>query len=81
MKFNIKDSVDLGVFYTTNAMAWVIDEVDSYKCSQGLEDVKNVVLKQVSLSMFFSLFSLLGITLIDYLLRSSEIWIVGLVLH
>ena len=77
----LEDSVDLGVFYTANAMQWVIEKAGTYKCSQGLEDVKNVVSKQVSLSMFFSLFSLLGISLIEYVLRSSEIWVVGLVLH
>jgi len=77
----LEDSVNLGVWYTANAMQWVIQKAGTYKCSQGFEDVKNVVLKQVSLSMFFSLFSLLGLTLIDYVLRSSEIWIVGLVLH
>lgn len=77
----LEDSVDLGVWYTANAMQWVIEKVETYKCSQGLEDAKNAVLNQVSLSMFFSLFSLLGITLIDYVLRSSEIWIVGFVLH
>ena len=62
-------------------MAWVIDKVGPYKCSQGIENLKEAVVKQTSISIFFSLFSLLGITLIDYVLRSSEIWVVGLVIH
>jgi hypothetical protein len=77
----LEDSVNWGVWYTANAMQWVIEKAKPYKCSQGLEDVKNAVLKQIPVSMFFSLFSLLGLTLIDYLLRSSEIWVVGFVLH
>ena len=73
--------MDLGVWYTANAMTWVIEKAVTYKCSQGVEDLKETVVKQASLSMFFSLFSLLGLTLIDYVLRSSEIWVVGLLLH
>ena len=77
----LEDSVNLGVWETANAMQWVIEQVGTYKCSQGVEDLKQAVVKQASLSMFFSLFSLLGLTLIDYVMRSSEIWVVGLVLH
>ena len=77
----LEESVNWGVWYIANAMTWVIEEANPYKCSQGVEDLKNVVVKQISLSMFFSLFSLLGISLIEYIMRSSEVWIVGLVLH
>ena len=77
----LEDSVNWGVWYTANAMTWVIEKASPYKCSQGVEDLKQAIVKQASISVFFSLFSLLGLSLIEYVLRSSEIWVVGLVLH
>jgi len=66
-----EESLDLGVWYTANAMAWVINEVGTYKCSLGVEDLKESITKRLNVGVITSLLSLLGITLIEWMMRAS----------
>ena len=68
----LEQTVDLTVWYLANAMTWVINGVDSYKCSLGVEDLQQAVSKQISLGIAFMMASYLGISLVDLFMRSSD---------
>lgn len=68
----LEESVDLGVHYLANAMTWVIQEARPYKCALGVQDLKQSASKNMTLGMMFMLMSYLGISLVEFFMRSSS---------
>ena len=69
--------MDLAVWFLANAMTWVMNGVDTYKCSLGVSELKESVGKQTTPGVIFMMLSYLGINLIETFLRSSDpTWVV-----
>jgi len=72
----LEESVDLNVHYIANAMTWVIQEARPYKCALGVQDLKKAASKNIMLGMMFMLLSYLGISLVEFFMRSSDsVWL------
>lgn len=72
----LEESVDLGVYYLARAMTRVIQEAGIYKCALGVQDLKKAASKNIMLGMMFMLLSYLGISLVEFFMRSSDsVWL------
>lgn len=72
----LEESIDLGVHYLANAMTWVIQKARPYKCALGVQDLKKAASKNIMLGMMFMLLSYLGISLVEFFMRSSDsVWL------